>query len=90
MKDKLGGKLITEFTVLRPKTDSYLIDDPDETKKAKGTIMCIIKTKLKFEECKHCLEATQLENEINQLEKNKFDVDSLRKNHKEFIKKTIN
>ena len=45
------------------------------------------KNKLKFEECKHCLEATQLENEINQLEKNKFDVDNLRKNHKKFIKK---
>ena len=46
MKDKLGGKLITELAVLRPKTDSYLIDDPDETKKAKDTIMCVIKTNL--------------------------------------------
>ena len=35
---------------------------------------------------KHCLEATQLENKINQLEKIKFDVNSLRENHKEFTK----
>ena len=34
----------------------------------------------------HCLEVTQLENKINQLEKNKVDVDSLRKNNEEFIK----
>ena len=32
------------------------------------------------------LEATQLENKIKKLEKNKVDVDSLRENYKEFIK----
>ena len=32
------------------------------------------------------LEATQLENKINKLEKNKVDVDSLRENYKDFIK----
>ena len=32
------------------------------------------------------LEATQLENKINYFEKNNFNVDCLRKNHKEFIK----
>ena len=31
-----------------------------------------------FEDFKHCLEVTQLENKINQLEKYKVDVDSLR------------
>ena len=30
---------------------------------------------------------TQIENEINQLEKSKADVDNLRENNKEFIKK---
>ena len=35
------------------------------------------------------LKATQLENKINQLGKNKLDVDSLKENYKEFIK-TIN
>ena len=49
----------------------------------------VMKQKLKFEDYKHCLEATQLENNIIKLEKNKLDVDSLSKNHKEFIKKLI-
>ena len=37
MKDELGGKIITEFVALRPKTYSYLTDDGKEDKKAKGT-----------------------------------------------------
>ena len=37
MKDGLGGKVITEFAALRPKTYSYLTDDCKEDKKAKGT-----------------------------------------------------
>ena len=36
-----------------------------------------MKRKLKFEGYKSCLEATQLENKTNQLEKNKIDVNSL-------------
>ena len=41
--------------------------------------------KLKFDDNKHCLEATQLENKTNQLEKNKVNADSLGEYHKEFI-----
>ena len=41
-----------------------------------------MKQKLKHEEYKHCLEATQPENKIKQLEKKKFDVDNLRENFK--------
>ena len=57
MKDELGGKIMTEFVALRPKTYAYAIDaDKDnEVKKAKGTTRCVIKEKLKFEEYKDCL-----------------------------------
>ena len=43
MKDELGGKIITEFVTLRPKTYSFLTDDGKEDKKAKGTKKCIKK-----------------------------------------------
>ena len=45
--------------------------------------------RLKFENLKHCLEATQLENNISYIEKNKIDIDSIKKNHKEFIKNLL-
>ena len=69
MKDELGGKITTKFVGLRAKTYSYLIDDGSEDKKAKGTKKCVIKRKLKFENYKNCLEATQLDNKIKYLEK---------------------
>ena len=37
MKDELGGKIMIEFSALRPKTYSYLMDEGSENKKAKGT-----------------------------------------------------
>ena len=43
MKDELGGKIMTEFLALRPKTYSYLTDDCEEDKKGKGTKKCVIK-----------------------------------------------
>ena len=55
MKDKLGGKIITEFVTLRPKTYSYLINDCREDKKAKGTNKCGIKRMIKFNDYKNCL-----------------------------------
>ena len=70
IKDNLGGKLLKEFIGLRAKTFSYLTDDNSEDKKVKGTKKCAIKRKLKFKEYKNCLEATQLENQINHPEKN--------------------
>ena len=79
MKDELGGKIMTKFVGLRAKTYSYLIDDGSEDKKAKGTKKCVIKRKLKFENYKSCLEATQLDNKIKYIEKNKIIIDSLKK-----------
>ena len=50
MKDELGGKIITEFVTLRPKTYLYLTDD-----EAKGTKKCVIKGMIKFNDFKNCL-----------------------------------
>ena len=47
MKDELGGRVMTEFIALKPKTYAYLMDDDDgEVKKAKGTKKCVIKKSL--------------------------------------------
>ena len=58
MKDKLDGKIITNFAGLRSKTYSYLINDGSEDKKAKGRKKCVIKRKLKFQNYKSCFETT--------------------------------
>ena len=42
IKDKLGGNIMTEFTALRQKTYSYLMDDGNNDKKAKGTKQRVI------------------------------------------------
>ena len=55
MKDELGGKIITKFVTLRPKTYSYLTDDGKEDKKAKETKKCVIKKMIKFNDYKKCL-----------------------------------
>ena len=55
MKDELGGMIMTEFAALRPKTYSYLMDDGNSDKKAKGTNKCVIKRVLKFNDYKDCL-----------------------------------
>ena len=53
MKDELGGKTMTEFVALRPKTYSYLMDVRNSDKKAKGTKKCIIKRIIKFNSYKN-------------------------------------
>ena len=60
MKNYLSGNNITNFFGLKAKTYNYLIDDRSEDKKEKGTKMCLIKTKLEFENYKRCLKATQI------------------------------
>ena len=55
MKDVLGGKIITEFVTLRPKTYSYLTDDGKEDKKVRGTKTCVMKRLIKFNDYKNCL-----------------------------------
>ena len=70
----LVEKIMKKIAGLRAKTQSFLIDNGSEVKKAKEIKKYAIKRKLKFENYKHCLEATQLENKINHLEKNEIDV----------------
>ena len=72
-----------KFAAFRPKKHSYLRYGNDENKKVKDTKKCVIKHK--FEDYKNFLEGTQLENEINYIEKNKFEVYNLRENHKKLI-----
>ena len=55
MKDELGGKVITEFVNLRPKTYSHLINNCNEDKKAKETKKCVLKRMIKFNDYKNCL-----------------------------------
>ena len=43
IKDELKGKIMTELVALIPKTYSYLVNDSDTDKKAKGTKKCVIK-----------------------------------------------
>ena len=45
----------------RTNTYRHLKDKNEEGKKAKGTKMCVIKRKLKFEDYKNFLEAPQIE-----------------------------
>ena len=69
MKDELGEKVIVKFVGLRAKTYSYLIDDGSQDKKSKSTKKCVIKIKFKFQNYRNCLQATQLKNKMNYLEK---------------------
>ena len=81
MEDELGGKFMIKFVKLIVKTYSYLIDDNSEDKNGKGTKSFAIKRKLKFENYKNCLEATQPENKVSYIENNKTDIDSMKTNH---------
>ena len=49
--------------------------------------MWVIKRKIKFDYYKNCLEATQLENEIKQLVKNRLDINSFREKSLKIDKK---
>ena len=55
MKSELGGETMKEFCALRAKTYTYLMDDDNEKKKAKGIKKCIMKGSLKFENYKDSL-----------------------------------
>ena len=52
---ELGGTIMTEFVLLRPKLYSYKKLDGSEDKKCKGIKKCIVKKTLTFEDYKNCL-----------------------------------
>ena len=55
MKDELGGAIMTEFVLLRPKLYSYKKLDGSKDKKCKGIKKCVVKKILTFEDYKNCL-----------------------------------
>ena len=55
----------------------------------RGTKKCH-KSDLKFKDYENCLKATQLENKISHLENNKIDIECLKEDRKELIKKQLN
>ena len=76
---------------IKSKTYSYLIDDSSEDK-AKGTKKCVTKRKLKFENYKSCLEATQRDNKLSR-KKKEINIDSFfcyKRKHKEFTRNKTN
>ena len=79
MKGKLGGKIMTKFVAIRPKTYSYLLDDGSEDRKAKGTKTCVIKRELKSKNYEDCNKAAQLDNKIKNERQNEINADSLTK-----------
>ena len=54
MKDELGGGIMTEFVILRPKMYAYKTGN-SESKKYKGIKECIVKKTISFEDYKACL-----------------------------------
>ena len=78
-----------KFIGLSAKTCSYLKDNNEEDKKAKGTKKCVIKRNLKFRDFKKCLKASEIEIQINYLEKKKNDVDCLKEDKKELLKNKL-
>ena len=52
MKDELGGQIMKKIFRLRTKTYTYLKDNNEEDKKAKGTKKFVIKRKLNFQDYK--------------------------------------
>ena len=56
MKDKLGGKIMTEFVALRAKMYAYRkIGKGAEEKYCKGTKKCVVSEGLMFDDYKTCL-----------------------------------
>ena len=60
IKDELGRKIMKEFIGLRPKCYSYLTDDGNVDKKAKGTKKFVIKKDIMFDNYSQCLKEKKI------------------------------
>ena len=52
---ELGGKIMTKFVALRPKSYAYRKLDNKEDKRCKGIKKCIVKNTLDFDDYENCL-----------------------------------
>ena len=66
MKDELGGRIMKEFIGLRPKYYSYLKDNGNVDKKAKGTKKCVIKKENMFNNYVECLKEKKKINKVKE------------------------
>ena len=90
MKDELGEITMKELATLRCATSySYLTDDSGKNIKIKGTKKGFIKQKVKFEDYQHCLDTTQVENKMKELQ-NKDLMQILLEKIRKNLLKTIN
>ena len=87
MKDESEGQTMKTFVGLRAKTYSYLKDRNDEGKKAKGAKSCVIIRKLKFQDYKNCVKASQVINTVNYLEKTDINADCFKEDQRKFVEK---
>ena len=87
MKGESGRHTMKTFVGFRAKTYSYLKDRNDEGKKAKGTKSCVIIRKLKFQDYKNCLKASQVINTVNYLEKTDINADCFKEDQRKFVEK---
>ena len=67
MKDNLGEQIMKKLLGLLAKMCSYLKDNNDEDKNAKGTKKCVIKNK--FQDYKNFLKASQILNKMKYFKK---------------------
>ena len=72
MKDELGGKIIKEVVALRPKTWSYLMDDGNEHKKAKGIKKVVVNNRIMFGNYKDYLFNSKIIQQLQQTFKSEF------------------
>ena len=82
MKDEVGRLIVKELFGLTAKKYRYPKDNNNEDEKPKDTEKFVIKRNLKFEDYRKVLDADQIENKMNHLEKNNVDVDSLKEDQK--------